>query len=50
MIGLPSSKFSKKFFSQKHADHAQFEEPSFVKKDLEIVRYYALKVATLVTC
>ena len=46
IIGLPSSKFSKKqIYSQKHA---QLEAFSIVKKDNENYRHYALKVETLV--
>ena len=40
--------FKKQFYSQKHAYHAQIEALSFVKKDNESVRHYALKVETLV--
>ena len=40
--------FKKQFYSQKHAYHAQIEALSYVKKDNENVRHYALKVETLV--
>ena len=40
--------FKKQFYSQKHEYHAQIEALSFVKKDNENVRHYALKVETLV--
>ena len=38
----------KQFYSQKHANHAQIEALSLVKKDKENVRHYAPKVETLV--
>ena len=40
--------FKKRFFSQKHAYHAQIEALAIVKKDNENVRHFALKVETLV--
>ena len=40
--------FSKQFYSQKHAYHAQIGALSLVKKDNENVRHFALKVETLV--